>query len=55
MEAEQMLKKANEPEPENLMYKLVYFGSIKCQQKRIPKIRSRFFTEFLETFSRKEA
>ena len=54
MEAELMLKKANELEPENLIYKLAYFGSIQnVDKEEYRKLEIESSPKVLETFSGK--
>ena len=53
-EANQMLKKAAEIEPENLIYKLVYFGSISnVDKEEYRKLEIESSPKVLETFSGK--
>jgi hypothetical protein len=53
-EANQMLKKATEMEPENLIYKLVYFGSISnVDKEEYRKLEIESSPKVLETFSGK--
>jgi hypothetical protein len=54
IEAFQMLKKANELEPENLIYKLVYYRSLeKVDKEEYRKLEVESVPKVLETFSGK--